>query len=79
MKSICLTVPKQDFCKILNDNNRVSLPEGKKNKVLQQEEEVLQSSTQATTDPHTYKFRNCTERPGVTGGVGMQELWTKLK
>lgn len=78
MKSICLTVPRQDFDKILNDNNRVSLPEGKK-KVLQQEKEVLQSSTQATSDPHTYKFCNCTERPGVTSGVGMQELWTKLK
>ena len=32
-----------------------------------------------TIDPLTYKFCNCTERPGVTGRVGMQELWTELK
>lgn len=31
------------------------------------------------SDPHTYKLSNCTEGPGVTGRVGMQELWAKLK
>lgn len=79
-KKVNLTVPKKKKkSKILNGNNRINLFPYLKEKSFTRRKKYYKQVLRQTIDPHTYKFCNCTERPGVTGRVGMQELWTKLK
>lgn len=70
---------KKTCCKILNGNNRINSFPDLKEKSFTTRKKYYNQVLRKTIDPHTYKFCNCTERPGVTGRVGMQELWTKLK
>lgn len=77
-KNVNLTT-KPIYCNILNGNNRINSFPYLKEKSFTTRKKYYSQVLRQTIDLPTYKFCNRTERPGMTGRVGMQELWTKLK